>query len=73
MAPYPAHKSFFLYGSARHLTFGVGWPVERKAFWITFTILGLLGLWGLPFLWAVTLLGPIGVICWWILFRTDLR
>ncbi|HKM91419.1 MAG TPA: hypothetical protein VJX29_12465 [Candidatus Acidoferrales bacterium] len=47
--------------------------MERKTFWITFTILGLLGLWGLPFLWAVTLIVPIGFMCWWISNRTDLR
>jgi hypothetical protein len=47
--------------------------VERKTFWITFTMLELLGLWGLPFFWVLIVLIPIGIICWWITYRTDLR
>lgn len=47
--------------------------MERQTYWAAFIMLGVLGLWGLPFLWALTLIVPVGVFCWWITYRTDLH
>jgi hypothetical protein len=46
--------------------------VERKIFWITFTVLGLLADFLLPSIWwglAATI--PILFVSWWVAYRSD--
>jgi hypothetical protein len=45
--------------------------VERKIFWITFTILGLAADFVLPLWWALGATLPICVLSWWIAYRSD--
>jgi hypothetical protein len=45
--------------------------MRRKVFWGTFTILGLLADLALPLWWALAATVPIGVLCWWIAYRSD--
>jgi hypothetical protein len=46
-------------------------PVQRKVFWMTFTIAGLIADFALPFWWALLATIPIGMACWWIAYRSD--
>ncbi len=45
--------------------------MERKIFWIVFTILGLLADFVLPLWWALVATIPIGVASWWVAYRSD--
>jgi hypothetical protein len=45
--------------------------VEKKIFWGSFTILGLLADLALPLWWALAATIPIGVFSWWIAYRSD--
>jgi hypothetical protein len=45
--------------------------MQRKIFWSSFTLLGLLADLALPFWWAAAATIPIGVACWWIVYRSD--
>src|SRR5580704_2789662 len=45
--------------------------VERKIFWTTFTILGLVADFVLPIWWALGATIPIGVVSWWVAYRSD--
>lgn len=45
--------------------------MQRKIFWTSFTLLGLVADFGLPFWWALAATVPIGVACWWIAYRSD--
>jgi hypothetical protein len=45
--------------------------VERKIFWIAFTLLGLLADFVLPLWWALAATIPIGVLSWWIAYRSE--
>jgi hypothetical protein len=45
--------------------------VERKIFWITFTVLGLVADFVLPLWWAVGATIPIVFIAWWVAYRSE--
>jgi hypothetical protein len=45
--------------------------MERKIFWIVFTLLGLLADFLLPLWWALAATLPIGVASWWIAYRSE--
>jgi hypothetical protein len=45
--------------------------VERKIFWTTFILLGLLADFLLPFWWACAATIPILVVSWWVAYRSD--
>jgi len=45
--------------------------VERKIFWIVFTLLGVLADFTLPLWWALAATVPIGVVSWWVAYRSD--
>jgi hypothetical protein len=45
--------------------------VQRKIFWITFTVLGLLADFALPLVWGIAATLPILVFSWWIAYRSD--
>ncbi len=44
--------------------------MERKIFWISFTVLGLLADFVLPLWWALGASIPIVFISWWIAYRS---
>ena len=44
--------------------------MEKKIFWILFTILGLCT-YALPFWWAVVATIPCFVISWWVAYKSD--
>jgi hypothetical protein len=45
--------------------------MEKKIFWMIFTILGLLADFLLPFWWALAATIPILVATWWVVYRSD--
>jgi len=45
--------------------------MQKKIFWLTFTALGLLADFTLPFWWAVGATFPALGIAWWIAYRSD--
>jgi hypothetical protein len=45
--------------------------MEKKIFWISFTILGLVADFTLPIWWAVVATLPIAYASWWIAYRSD--
>ena len=45
--------------------------VERKIFWLTFALLGLLVDFLLPPWWALGATIPIGFASWWVAYRSD--
>ena len=45
--------------------------MQRKVFWLTFTVGGLIADLALPFWWAVIATIPIGFASWWIAYRSD--
>lgn len=45
--------------------------MQRKVFWMTFAVAGLLADLLLPFWWAVFATIPIGIACWWFAYRSD--
>jgi hypothetical protein len=45
--------------------------MERKIFWITFTLLGLLADFLLPLWWALAATIPIAYASWWVAYRSD--
>jgi hypothetical protein len=45
--------------------------MQRKIFWITFTVIGLLAEMALPFWWSLAATVPIGMLSWWIAYRSD--
>jgi hypothetical protein len=45
--------------------------MERKIFWGSFFILGLVADLALPLLWALLATIPIGFLSWWIAYRSD--
>jgi hypothetical protein len=44
--------------------------MERKVFWIAFTVLGLVAQVILPLWWSLVANLPIGVASWWIAYRS---
>jgi hypothetical protein len=45
--------------------------MERKIFWIAFTILGIIADVVLPIWWALAATLPIGYASWWMAYRSD--
>ncbi|HVN08763.1 MAG TPA: hypothetical protein VMV61_07315 [Patescibacteria group bacterium] len=45
--------------------------MQKKIFWTLFTLLGLLADFALPFWWAVMATVPVGVLSWWVAYRSD--
>ena len=45
--------------------------MERKVFWITFAVLGLIADFMLPIWWGLVATIPIGILSWWIAYRSD--
>jgi hypothetical protein len=45
--------------------------VERKIFWGSFLLLGLLADFLLPIWWALAATIPIAFVSWWIAYRSD--
>jgi hypothetical protein len=45
--------------------------MQRKIFWLTFTALGLVADFTLPFWWAVAATLPILAASWWIAYRSE--
>ena len=45
--------------------------MERKIFWMTFTVLGLLADFMLPLWWGLAATVPALFISWWIAYRSD--
>jgi hypothetical protein len=45
--------------------------MQRKVFWATFALLGLVADFTLPLWWALAATVPIGVVSWWIAYRSD--
>ena len=52
-----------------------GWEqrMEKKIFWVTFTVLGLVADVVLPLWWALAATIPIGVFSWWLAYRSGSR
>jgi hypothetical protein len=46
--------------------------VQKKIFWITFTVLGIIADVALPLWWALAATVPAGFISWWFAYRSDL-
>ena len=46
-------------------------PMERKIFWMTFTVLGLTADFLLPIWWGLASTVPILFISWWVAYRSD--
>jgi hypothetical protein len=44
--------------------------MQRKVFWTTFTVLGLLS-YALPFWWALGATIPLAWVSWWVAYRSD--
>jgi|HubBroStandDraft_6_1064221.scaffolds.fasta_scaffold00086_19 hypothetical protein len=45
--------------------------MQRKMFWISFTVMGLLADLILPFWWAVAATVPALALSWWIAYRSE--
>jgi hypothetical protein len=45
--------------------------MQRKVFWLTFTALGIVADLILPFWWALGASIPVGMLAWWIAYRSD--
>lgn len=58
-----------LVGSSGRLAYNL--HMERKIFWTTFVLLGLLADFLLPFWWAFAATIPILFISWWLAYRSD--
>jgi hypothetical protein len=46
--------------------------MERKMFWLTFSVLGLAADFVLPMWWALGATIPIFAVSWWIAYRSGL-
>jgi hypothetical protein len=45
--------------------------MQKKIFWTLFAALGLLADLALPFWWAVAATIPVGILSWWVAYRSD--
>ena len=45
--------------------------MQRKVFWMTFMAAGLVADLILPFWWALAATIPIGVLSWWVAYRSE--
>lgn len=44
--------------------------MERKVFWMTFILLGLIADITLPLMWGVLATIPIVILSWWVAYRS---
>jgi hypothetical protein len=47
--------------------------MEKKIFWLTFTVLGVVADMALPLSWALAATIPIGFFSWWLAYRSGGR
>jgi hypothetical protein len=45
--------------------------MQRKVFWITFAVLGLIADVAWPLWWVLAATVPIGAVSWWIAYRSE--
>jgi hypothetical protein len=45
--------------------------MERKVFWGTVIVLGLIADFTMPILWSLLATIPIGMISWWVAYRSE--
>ena len=45
--------------------------MQRKVFWTTFCVLGLIADLALPFWWAMGATIPLAWVSWWVAYRSD--
>ena len=45
--------------------------MQRKIFWTVFIALGLIADVTLPLLWGLLATIPIGIVSWWVAYRSD--
>ena len=45
--------------------------MQRKVFWAVFITLGLIADFTLPLLWGILATIPIGIVSWWVAYRSD--
>jgi len=45
--------------------------MQRKIFWTMWTLLGLIADIVLPFWWGMAASIPLGVLSWWVAYRSD--
>jgi uncharacterized membrane protein len=45
--------------------------MERKVFWMTFILLGLIADITLPLMWGVIATIPIAALSWWVAYRSE--
>jgi hypothetical protein len=45
--------------------------MQRKIFWALFVVLGLVADMVFPLWWALAATIPIGVVSWWVAYRSD--
>jgi hypothetical protein len=45
--------------------------MQRKIFWALFAVLGLVADMALPLWWALAAVIPIGVVSWWVAYRSN--
>ena len=45
--------------------------MQRKIFWLSFLLLGLVADVTLPFIWSIVATVPILFFCWWLAYRSE--
>ena len=45
--------------------------MQRKVFWITFILLGLVADIVLPFIWGIICTVPIFIVSWWLAYKSE--
>jgi hypothetical protein len=45
--------------------------MQRKVFWITFIMLGLMADLALPLMWGIISTVPIFIASWWLAYKSD--
>jgi hypothetical protein len=45
--------------------------MEKKIFWLTFMVLGVVADFVLPIWWALAATIPIAYVSWWVAYRSD--
>jgi hypothetical protein len=45
--------------------------MQRKIFWTVFIALGLIADFTLPLLWGLLATIPIGIVSWWVAYRSE--
>jgi hypothetical protein len=45
--------------------------MQRKVFWLLFTVLGLMADFILPIIWGIVATIPILILSWWVAYRSE--